>query len=287
MILVGTDEGLTRLGDGPGTSGLAVTVIVRVGDAWWCVTDESSIFDDAGTNVLNAPGRINCIASTSHGVFLGLGKAGLLRDGRPVRSFEEVPGRETWYTPWGGPPDTRSIAETADGAIHVNVHVGGIPRSRDGGETWEPTIDVDADVHQVLAHPTDPDVVLAAAAIGLCVSRDGGDSYEVRTEGLHSTYSRAVALAGDTVLVTACTGPRGGEAAVYRAPITLDRPFEKCAAGLPEWFGDNVDTGCLDARGHTAAFGTADGDVYVSEDAGSTWDRGATGLPAVRALAIS
>jgi RND family efflux transporter MFP subunit len=34
----------------------------------------------------------------------------------------------------------------------VNVHVGGIPRSVDSGATWAPTIDVDADVHEVKDH---------------------------------------------------------------------------------------------------------------------------------------
>src|SRR5262245_38209106 len=28
----------------------------------------------------------------------------------PVESFETVDGRETWYTPWSGPADVRSIA---------------------------------------------------------------------------------------------------------------------------------------------------------------------------------
>ena len=287
MILVGTDDGLREIGGGHATEGIAVSALAPVDGGWWMVADESSVFDLDGRNVLDAPARVNCIASTSHGVFLGLSEARLWRDGDPVDSFDAVPGRDRWYTPWGGPPDTRSIAETRDGTLHVNVHVGGIPRSRDGGETWESTIDVDADVHQVLAHPTDPDVVLAAAAVGLCVSRDGGDSYNVRTDGLHLTYARAVAVAGDTVLVTASTGPRGGRAAVYRALIGLDRPFEKCTEGLPEWFGSNIDTGCLHALGETVAFGTADGEVYVSEDAGSRWDRVASGLGQVRALAVS
>src|SRR5439155_24761820 len=118
---------------------------------------------------------------------------------------------------------------------HVNVHVGGIPRSRDGGATWEPTIDVDADVHQVLTHPQDANLILAAAAVGLCVSRDGGDTYRFVTDGLHSSYARAGAIAGDTVLLSACDGPHGGNAAVYRAPLALDRAFEKCERGLPEW----------------------------------------------------
>ncbi len=141
-------------------------------------------------------------------------------------------------------------------------------------------------MHQVLAHPTDPKLILAAGAIGLCVSRDGGDSYDVLTDGLHSTYARAVAIAGDVVLVTASAGPRGGRAAVYRTIIAMDLPLERCTDGLPDWFDDNIDTGCLSALDDTAVFGTVDGEVYVSEDAGSTWERAASGLSPVRAVAI-
>ncbi|MFN8233199.1 MAG: hypothetical protein U0V56_06925, partial [Actinomycetota bacterium] len=43
----------------------------------------------------------------------------------PVEGFAAVAGREGWFTPWGGPPDTRSISEW-DHDVYVNVHVGGI-----------------------------------------------------------------------------------------------------------------------------------------------------------------
>jgi hypothetical protein len=98
-----------------------------------------------------------------------------------------------------GPPlGIRSIAATADGAVLLaNVHVGGVPRSTDGGATWQPTIAIDSDVHEVRAHPHRPGVVMAAAAIGLCTSRDGGVTWNVEQEGLHAAYCSAVAFAGD------------------------------------------------------------------------------------------
>ena len=65
------------------------------------------------------------------------------------RTTEDVPfteGRDRWYTPWGGPPDTRSMT-SADGKVYANVHVGGVVRSADAGRTWQPTaLDIDADV---------------------------------------------------------------------------------------------------------------------------------------------
>ena len=98
----------------------------------------------------------------------------------------------------------------------MNVHVGGILRTDDGGGAWTPTIDIDADVHHVT---TAEGMVLAACAGGLSVSTDRGVTWSTRTDGLDARYSRAVAVCGDAVLVSASNGPRGGKAAVYRGPL--------------------------------------------------------------------
>ena len=91
----------------------------------------------------------------------------------------------------------------------------------------------------------------------------------------------------ETVLVTASRGPRGGEVGVYRAPL-VGGPFERCRAGLPEWFEDNIDSHCLDAppEGPLATFGTADGHVYRSGDEGSTWEQIAEGLPPIQRVLV-
>src|SRR5205814_5238876 len=101
-----------------------------------------------------------------------------------------VEGREGWYTPWGDPADVRSIAVARDGAIHVNVHVGGVARSRDGGTSWTPTIDIEQDVHQVTAHPREPKIVVVASAEGFAISRNGGDSWSFVTAGLDRKSTR-------------------------------------------------------------------------------------------------
>jgi hypothetical protein len=238
--------------------------------------------------VSGPPGR--SLLAAEEGLYVGTGEARLLRLDEgvldEVAGFDRVPGRDTWYTPWGGPPDTRSMARGADGTIYTNVHVGGIPRSSDAGASWEPTIEIDADVHQVTAHPTDPAVILAACAGGLAESADGGTAWEVRNDGLHAPYCRAVALAGDdpaapdTVLVTASTGPRTDRAAIYRRELS-GGTFERCTEGLPEWFGSNLDTHCLAASGNAVALGAPGGVLYRSEDAGRTWQRTNEGLPPI------
>ncbi len=88
-------------------------------------------------------------------------------NGKPERlkGFDNVPGRGKWFG--NGPPlGVRSLTATADGAaLLAAVHVGGIPRSSDRGDTWTSTVPVMFDVHEVAAHPSMPNIVAAAAAV--------------------------------------------------------------------------------------------------------------------------
>lgn len=300
-ILVGTEDGLHELDESSGPVGVHlaghdVGCLASEGSDWWALTDREDVWrtDRSGEwdQAASSSGhRLNCLCPTATGLLVGAEKAALLRldDGKlhPVEAFEAVPGRDAWYTPWGGPPDVRSISEDPGRALFVNVHVGGVERSVDDGQSFQATIDIDADVHQVLAPAGHPGLVLAATgAEGLAVSTDEGATWSFVTDGLHATYSRAVAVGEAAILASASTGPRGGRAAVYRRPLA-GGPFVRCTDGLPEWFSTNIDTFCLAARGTTAAFGTEEGSVFVSEDEGKTWRLLADGVAAVRCLAFA
>jgi len=302
QILVGTDGGIRSFGSAENSAdalaGHTVTALAHDGPRTWAIVGGRTLYSSEDRHEWTARASVDgeaeatCLAPNSTGLYVGTEGAHLrrLRADRlaPLESFETVDGRKAWYTPWGDPADVRSIAaERGDaGAIYVNVHVGGVVRSRDGGGSWTPTLDIDVDVHQVLVHPSRHGVVLVAAADGLGVSRDGGETWEFLTSGLHGTYLRAVAVAGDTVLVTASTGPGGTRAAVYRWPLDGAVRFERCTRGLPEWFRGNIDTACLVASGAVAVFGTADGRVFQSLDAGATWALIAKGLPAIHCLVV-
>ena len=293
-IFVGTTDGLYQLeatgATGPSWfGGRSVAVLGRENTELWAMLDGRDLWHTIGGGewwfrVASLEGaRGNCVADVRVGLVVGTSEAHLHRlDGEglvPVEGFERAPGRDAWHTPWGGPPDTRSVSEDGT-AVYVNVHVGGILRSRDFGATWEPTIPIEADVHRVWACD---DGVFAACANGLAVSRDQGDSWTMR-EGVQA-YCRAVAVCGDAVLLSTSDGPRGGHGAIYRAPVA-GGALQRCTAGLPEWFEDNVDSHCLDAIPDLAALGTVDGRVFVSRDQGSTWEQIATGLPAVERVLV-
>ena len=241
-----------------------------------------------------------CLVVVGSLVYAGTDDARIVRIGEHgsvdfVAGFDAVPGREQWYAGAAlidgqllGPPlGIRSMAATSDGAVLLaNVHVGGIPRSTDGGVTWQPTIDIDSDVHEVCTHPVHPEIVVAAAATGLCVSRDGGATWTVEQEGLHATYCSAVAFSDDDILVAASTDHFALEGAVYRRALGVDGPLER-VAGLPEWFDGIVDTGCIATNGSAVAVADKGGNLYVSAGGGGTWLRRGSGLPAISSLLVA
>jgi hypothetical protein len=296
MLLVGTTAGLYEVDGGEPRRVLDRAVTCLSGR--WAVADGRAVLARSEASGAGAAWadvaavgdglRAYCLAASPAGdeVLVGTSEAHVLRlpaggGLAPDPSFDAIPTRDEWYTPWGAPPDTRSLAVAGDGTAFVNVHVGGVWRSTGGA--WDERVEVDADTHQVVAADG---VVLVAAAVGFGMSTDGGETFDWSTDGLHDTYARAVALAGDTVLLTASTGPSTSRGAVYRRALD-GGPFEKAHAGLPEWFPSNVDTHCLAASGSTAAFGTGGGDVWVSTDAGRSWELAASGLGTVRCVALA
>jgi len=236
--------------------------------------------------------EVACCVVVGKTVFVGTEDARVLRvdgDGHveALPGFGEVPGRDRWYAggmmvngKYMGPPlGVRSITATCDGGVLLaNVHVGGIPRSVDGGRTWQPTIDIDADVHEVRAHPSKPALVAAATAIGLAISRDGGATWTIENQGLHAPHCAAVTFVGDDILVSAGPDPFSEDAAVYsrRADRTGLVPV---AGGLPARTHGLVDTHDLAARGACVALADKSGYVYSSEDRGETWTCVHEGLP--------
>jgi hypothetical protein len=271
-------------------AGRAVTSVMSDGPQLWAIVEASEIWHRPETEWVHV-GDVEGLRATSiaftWSAHVGTSEAHLFRvvDGAVERvdAFDRAEGRDDWYTPWGGPPDTRSFAEWGED-VYVNVHVGGILRTDDRDASWTPTIDIDADVHQVAITRG---MVLAACAGGLATSTDRGESWTWRTEGLAAPYSRAVVVFGDSVLLSASRGPRGGQGGIYRGDLA-NGGFERLTKGLPDWFDDNIDTYCLDGPpdGSFAAFGTSDGRVFASDDGGSSWGELASAIPSIRRVLV-
>lgn len=223
---------------------------------------------------------LNCIAfSGDEHLLVGTAEARLARvteEGiRFIESFDSIPERDEWNTPWGGPPDTRSLAVAADGTLlYANIHVGWIARSTDGGETWQCMRNgLEKDVHQVTAHPHDPDIVFAATARGFHISHDGGERFMQKPGNMPYLYQRACACfpENDTYLVSTSRGPHGqADALLYRSENGGDT--WGVVKGLPGDIAENIDTYQITVLDSSRAFAAVNNtSLYASEDRGKNW----------------
>ena len=267
----------------PGPDGTFLAVIDRH-EVW------SHGSDGEWTPLAKSDTRLTAVVAAGDAVFAGTDDARVLRLTAagaldPLPGFDTVAGRDEWHQV-GSPLQVRTMTATCDGgAVLANVHVGGIPRSVDGGATWHPTVAVDDDVHQVLAHPTRPEVVVAAASVGLCRSLDAGATWTSSTEGLDLTYARGVAFVGDDVVVTVSDGPWASNALVYRAPVD-GGAATAVSGGLGALHG-NVDSRCVASDGKIVALADGNGDVWRSADGFEGFERIAAGLDSVTGVTVA
>jgi hypothetical protein len=256
--------------------------------------------DGIWSTIATAESECSCCVAVGDAIYVGTDDASVLRVGsngvaEQLGGFDRVADRHKWYAGTAlvdgrlvGPPlGIRSITATCNGAVLLaNVHVGGIPRSTDHGATWSPTIEIDADVHQVCAHPTRPDCVIAAAAAGLCVSNDAGKSWTIEQDGLHASYCSAVAYIDDDILVSASEGPFAARGAIYRRSMDGSGPLRPVGGELPRWIEGRADTGCIAAQASTVAAVDSAGHLYISPDAGRTWSCSSNPIPAPSSLLV-
>ncbi len=246
--------------------------------------------DGEWTPIAKSEATLTAVVAAGDAVFAGTDDARVLRltaSGvlEPLAGFDDVAGRDEWHQV-GSPLQVRTMTATADGgAVLANVHVGGIPRSVDGGVTWHPTLAVDDDVHQVLAHPTRPEIVVAAASVGLCRSQDGGATWSSCTDGMEMSYARGVAFVGDDVVVTVSDGPWAAAAAVYRASVD-GGPLQPVTGGLGELHG-NVDSRCVASDGKVVALADGDGNVWRSAERFEGFERIAAGLDGITGVTVA
>jgi photosystem II stability/assembly factor-like uncharacterized protein len=270
------------------SGGIEVTAVHATAGGLWVLEGRRNLHHHAdGRSVLVAeldgPDGV-CVVEHDGAVFVGGARASLWRlTGEvleTVDAFGDAPTSDRWHTPWGGPPDVFSMASHGPD-LYVGVHVGGILRSADGGRSWAPTIDLDEDVHQVVADESG-ELWAATGPSGLAHSVDRGATWSFHAEGLHADYALAVAAMGDVVLLGASSGPRGRDGALYRFD---GERFERCT-GLPDAFDGAVSPRHLAGSGEVAAVALPSGDVYVSTDAGRVWTRIAEVLPGVSEITV-
>jgi photosystem II stability/assembly factor-like uncharacterized protein len=131
-------------------------------------------------------------------VFVGTSHARLFRSDDGGRSFHEctsflkLSGRERWsFPPPPHIPHVRSIVfdPVRPDTMYIGVEEGGIFRSRDRGESFEPANqNLYPDIHCVMVDPDDSGRLYATTGRGLFVSSNEGGSWRV-IKGLSRSYT--------------------------------------------------------------------------------------------------
>lgn len=232
-----------------------------------------------GRRIAMGDSRINCIAAAAGELIVGTERARVARvvGGKIeyLENFDRLDGRSEWNTPWGGPPDVRSLAISSSQNIYVDIHVGWIVRSSDRGATWtECRNGLEKDVHQVATHPDRDETVLAATATGFYISNDSGENFVRGTEPMAYYYQRACACfpGSETVLVSTSRGPHGDAGAKLYRTTDLGSTWNE-VIGLPSEIRNNIDTFHLCTTADGRVLVCADNVLYASDDYGESFER--------------
>ncbi|MFW9853686.1 MAG: WD40/YVTN/BNR-like repeat-containing protein [Candidatus Thorarchaeota archaeon] len=237
-------------------------------------------FERGWEPILKSNLKLRCIQWFSKNRLL-VGTAGArlawIKDGKLdfISGFDNIKERRTWNTPWGGPPDIRSIAISGNSNIYANIHVGWIGRSFDSGKTWKNIQNgLEKDVHQVATHPTREEVVFAATAWGFHVSFDYGESFVRKWKDMPLNYQRAtICFPNDDIyVVSVARGSYGRNAQLYWTDTSGDTWQQ--ASGLPIDIEKNIDTYQLGRIGSKRGLVVIENNqLYGTEDQGKSWKK--------------
>ena len=259
----------------------------------WC-------FQHGGTD---QPGRI----------YFGTEPGGLFRSDDDGAHFELVSGlwdhpshtEEQWF---GGGRDTPGIhtilVDPRDSRkLTIAISCAGVFRSTDDGASWtgknkgmradflpDPNSAYGQDPHLVVRSKAEPDVLWQQNHCGIYRSVNNGDEWTfVSQEGGPAHFGFAIAT-HDTDARTAWVVPldSDGKRNAIRGALSVCRTTDggenwtRLTRGLPQESAFDVTyRHCLDTDGDVLAFGTTTGNLYLSEDAGDSWQCLANNLPPV------
>lgn len=204
-----------------------------------------------------------------------------------LASFRDIPGRWFWFSPaespWKAYVQSIAPSPTDPDVLVVGVEFGATVRSSDGGRSWSRHLDGSLrDCHSVRFHSSDGQWAYEAGGTGggVSFSRDGGETWTQRKQGLDRTYGWACAADPEKPEIWyASLAPGPGkahvdgqaEAFIYRAEGGA--PWIKLSGGLPQPMTSMPYELHTDpaSPGHLYA-GLGDGQIWHTADYGDSWE---------------
>ena len=175
------------------------------------------------------------------------------------------------------------------------IEEGWLVRSSDGGASWANLrAGTEFDSHTVYAMPDNEKVLVSTSGKGVYRSEDGGEHFTPANDGLNSRYLAQIAVHPDAPQILFTAGaevpppkwrrPEGCRSEIYRSE-NQGRSWQALKGGLPNDMraAPRVVAGDRSAPGWVMV-GMQDGDLWLSRDFGESFQRVATGLPAVFGL---
>lgn len=228
-----------------------------------------------------------------------------------VRSLWDHPKRKEWFGGGADLPGIHSVCVHPNDArsVIVGVSCGGVWRTHNGGETWEPSSEgmfaeympperrndpVIQDPHRVVQCRARPERLWAQHHNGVFRSDDGGRTWVTIERAAPSVFGFAVAVDpndGDTAwLVPAVKDekrvPVDGKVVVARTR-DAGASWRVLRDGLPQnhaydlTFRHALD---VDESGRRVAFGSTTGSLWISESQGDGWTHVSAHLPPIYAV---
>ncbi len=250
-------------------------------------------------------------------VFAGVEDAALFRSTDGGVSWHELAGLRghgtgpNWQPGAGGMCLHTIIQDPKNpNRIYIAISAAGAFRTDDGGKTWrpinrglkseyipDPEAEVGHCVHHVAFHPSRPDVLFMQKHWDVMRSDNGGDSWHEVSGDLPSDFGFVIdvhAHEPETIYVVPIKSDGEhfvpeGKLRVFRSrtggndwePLTKGLPQRDCYVNV---LRDAMAVDSLDSCG--VYFGTTGGQVYVSSDAGDSWNPIVRDLPAVLSVEV-
>ncbi len=230
---------------------------------------------------------------------------------RELDGLRHHPSSPDWHPGAGGLCLHTIIVDPTDSnKIYTAISSAGVFKSDDAGQTWrtatrglrseflpEPDAEVGHCVHRLAMHPSRPNVLFMQKHWDVMRSDDGAESWHEVSGNLPTDFGFVIDVHShepDTVYVVPITSDSDhfvpdGKLRVYRSR-SGGNEWEALTNGLPQKdcyvnvLRDAMAVDSLDSCG--IYFGTTGGQVYVSPDAGDTWQAIVHDLPSVLSVQV-